>query len=88
MDIRVLQDKIEKCKDMSLSDVNIEEVDDITSIKIDKRKSSNERLLDFLIKVKNPYIFKFNGRLIKIGFSNTSKTADDCLTNVLNSLYR
>ncbi len=39
----------------------LEDVDEITSIKIDRRKPSNERILDFLTKVKNPYIFKVNG---------------------------
>ena len=63
-------------------------VDEITDIKIDKRKSSNERILDFLNKTKNPYIFKVNGTLVRIGFSETSRTADDCLTSVLKNLYR
>ena len=57
-------------------------------IKIDKRKSSEERMLDFLVKVKNPYIFKIKGRLVRIRFSNNGKTADDCLTGVLKNLYR
>ena len=61
---------------------------EITDIKIDKRKSSNERILDFLNKVKNPYIFKVKGKLVRIRFSDTDKTADDCLTNVLKNLYR
>lgn len=39
------------------------------------------------MKVKNSYIFKVDGKLIRISFSNTDKTADDCLTNVLENLY-
>ena len=73
---------------MELSDVSIDDVDDISDIKIDKRKSSEERMLDFLVKVKNPYIFKIKGRLVRIRFSNNGKTADDCLTGVLKNLYR
>ena len=76
------------CKSMSLDDVSLNDVDEITDIKIDKRKSSNERILDFLNKVKNPYIFKVKGKLVRIRFSDTEKTADDCLTNVLKNLYR
>ena len=73
---------------MKLEDVTLDDVDEISSIKIDKRKTSNEKILDFLTKVKNPYIFKVNGRLVKISFSDTDKTDDDCLTNVLKNLYR
>lgn len=53
------------------------------------RELDNERILDFLTKVKNPYIFKVNGKLVRMRFSeNTDLTADDCLTRVLKNLYR
>jgi hypothetical protein len=75
--------------DFDKDDVKLEDVDEITSIKIDRRKPKEERILDFLTKVKNPYIFKVNGKLIRIRFSeNTDLTADDCLTNVLKNLYK
>ena len=88
MKIEELKKKIDECKNMELSDVSIDDVDDISDIKIDKRKSSEERMLDFLVKVKNPYIFNIKGRLVRIRFSNNGKTADDCLTGVLKNLYR
>lgn len=88
MKIEELKKKINECKNMELSDVSIDDVDDISDIKIDKRKSSEERMLDFLVKVKNPYIFKIKGRLVRIRFSNNGKNADDCLTGVLKNLYR
>ena len=87
-DIEALVEKLERCRNMSLDDVTLDDVDEISDIKIDKRKSSNERILDFLNKVKNPYIFKVNGKLVRMRFSDTEKTADDCLTNVLKNLYR
>ncbi len=73
---------------MKLEDVILDDVDEISSIKIDIRKSSNEKILDFIMKVKNPYIFKVNEKLVKISFSDTDKTAEDCLTRVLMNLYR
>ena len=87
-DIKSLERKLEKCKSMSLDDVSLNDVGEITDSKIDKRKSSNGSILDFLNKVKNPYIFKVKGKLVRIRFSDTEKTADDCLTNVLKNLYR
>jgi len=87
-DIHKLKEKIQKCRNQELHDVDPSEVDEISSIKVDKRKSSNERILDFLNTTKNPYIFKVNGRLVKIGFSDSGKTADECLTSVLKSLYK
>ena len=39
-------------------------------------------------KVEKPYVFKVNGYLVQIGFTNNGKTAEDCLTNVLKDLYK
>ena len=83
-----IKEKLEYCRNMKLEDTTLDDVDEISSIKIDKRKSSEERILDFLTKVKNPYIFKVNGKLVKMSFSDTDKTAEECLTNVLMNLYR
>lgn len=88
IDICALQEKIERCKNMKISDVDINDVDELTQIRINRKKSSNERMLDFLVSTKNPYIFKVNGILVRFIFSDSDKTADDCLTNVLKNLYR
>lgn len=88
MKIDKLKEKLKKYENIPLSEININEVDEITDIKVNKRKSSNDRILDFLNTVKNPYVFKHNGKLVRIGFSDTNKTADECLTNVLKNLYR
>ena len=43
--IKELAEKINRCKNIKLEDINPDEVDEISSIKIDRRKSSNERIL-------------------------------------------
>ena len=88
MNYKELKEKLDRCKKIKLEDIDPNDVDEITDIKIDKRKSSNERILDFLNEVKNPYVFKMNGKLVRISFSNTNRTADDCLTRVLEKLYK
>ena len=88
IDLKKIKDKLNKCKNIELNEIDVDEVDEISDLNICKRKSSNDRILDFLCECKNPYIFKVNGKLVKISFSNTNKTADDCLTDVLKNLYR
>lgn len=88
MNTEKIVSKIEKYKDLDLSKINPDDIPDIKEIKIDKRKSSKDRMLDFLNSVENPYVFKINGKLVQIKFSDTNKTAEDCLTNVLKNLYR
>ena len=45
-------------------------------------------ILDFLTQVKNPYVFKVNGKLVRMSFSENGPTADECLTRMLKKLYR
>ena len=85
--IKELAKKLERCRKVKFDDAKLEDVDEITDIKIDRKKTSNERILDFIMKAKNPYIFKVNGKLVRIRFSDTDKTAEECLTNVLKNLY-
>ena len=86
--VQELEEKLKRCKNMKLEDISLDDVDDIKDIKIDRRKSSNERILDFLVKVKNPYVFKINGRLVRMRSTKNGPSADDCLTNMLQNLYR
>ena len=79
---------LEKCRNMKLEDVTLDDVDELGSIKIDRRKLSNEKIIYFLTKVKNHYIFKVNGRLVRMRFSEKGPTADKCLTNMLENLYK
>lgn len=87
-DYKYLKDKLERCKNIDIRTISDNDIDDIKDIKIDRRKPSNERILDFLNKVKNPYVFKINGRIVRMRFSETNLTADDCLTRMLKNLYR
>ena len=85
--IKELEEKLNRCKNIKHEDINPDDVDELSSIKIDRRKSSDERILDFLTQVKNPYVFKVNGKLVRMSFSENGTTADDCLTRVLENLY-
>jgi len=86
--IKKLEEKLERCKNIKLEDINLDDVDEISSIKIDRRKPNNERILDFLTQVKNPYIFKVNGKLVKLEFSDNETNAEEAITNVIKSIYK
>lgn len=83
--IEKLREKLERCKNVSFNDITLDDVDDISTIKISKKKNEYEKILDFVENTKNPYIFKVNGKLVKIEFSNNERKAEDCLTNVLKN---
>ena len=83
-----LKAKLDWCRNMKLSDINPDDVDELSSIKINRRKPKEERILDFISQTKNPYAFKVNGRIVKIEFSNNGRKAEDCIMNVIKSIYR
>jgi len=86
--IKELEEKLKICKDIDLSEVDIDEVDDLNEIRISRRKSKEERIIDFINKAKNPYIFKVNGRLVKLEFTDNGRKAEDAIMNVIKSIYK
>lgn len=86
--IKELEEKLKTCKDIDLSEVDIDEVDDLDKIKISRKKSKEKRIKDFITKTKTPYIFKVNGRLVKIEFTDNGRKAEEAITNIIKSLYK
>ncbi len=86
--LKELEEKLEKCKNIPVNEINLDEIDDLDSIKIDRRKSPNERILDFIANTKNPYAFKVNGKIVKIEFCENDRKAEDAITDVIKDLYR
>ena len=50
-DIDKIIEKVEKYKDMDLTDLNSDDIPDIKELKIDRRKTKEGRVLDFLTRV-------------------------------------
>lgn len=86
--IEEIKEKIERCRNIPIEDINPDDVDDLEDIKISRKKCREERILDFIIATKNPYAFKVNGTLVKISFSNNNRNAKDCINRVIKNLYK
>lgn len=84
----LLEQKLNKYENTDLDKVDRNTVEDISNIKIDTKKSSVERILDFLISYENPYVFKIGDNLVKVQFSNDNIYADNCITNVYKHIYQ
>lgn len=71
--IKELEEKIKICKKIEVYEVNIDDADDLSEIKICRKKSREEEILDFIGETKNPYIFKANGKLVKLEFTDNGQ---------------
>ena len=49
---------------------------------------AKEKIIDFIKSSKNPYMFKCNGKKVKIEFANTNLIAEDSLTKTLKNVYQ
>ena len=53
----------------SILNCNKEDLIDITTISIDRSLSKEERVLEFMRKIKNPYLFKVGDIAVKVVFN-------------------
>lgn len=86
--VKELEEKIKRCKYIEINEVNKDDVDELSGIKISRKRSKEEKILDFISKTKNPYIFKVNDKLVKIEFNDNGTNAEDAIINVIKSLYK
>ena len=57
-----------------------------SSVLLDPSAPREERLRDFIQQIKNPYCYLDGKTVVKISFTNTATTIEDCLENYLRGL--
>ena len=57
-----------------------------SSVRLDPSAPREERLRDFIQQIKNPYCYLDGKTVVKISFTNTATTFEDCLENYLRGL--
>lgn len=85
--IAKLENKIKYYKDIEIDNINNEQIINIDKIKINKKKSSVVRILDFLRYVENPYMIRVNETIVKMQFSNKQIKAEECINQLFYNLY-
>ena len=57
-----------------------------SSVRLDPSAPREERLRDFIQQIKNPYCYLDGKTVVKISFSKTDTTMEDCLEHYLRGL--
>lgn len=65
------------------SDVDIEQLTDIRTIKIDKTHSLEKRQAQYLKQVGNPYLLRRGNMVIKVSFANNGISMEQAFENLL-----
>lgn len=76
----------EQMKKINIRTVDTKTLVDIEKIEIDKTLSKEERMNDFIKKVKNPFCFKCNGMVVKTVYSESGDNLEDKLVELFMTM--
>ena len=88
VNIEELENKIISCSNISIDDVKKEEINDLSEVKISKKKKGYDKILEFIKNVSNPYIFNIDNKIVKIEFTDNGQRAEDRIINIINTMYK
>ena len=78
--------EFEEMKKVDSRTVELNILEDLDKIDVDKSLTKEERLLDFITKIKNPFCFICNGMVVKTSYSNTKDSLEDKLVQLCLSM--
>lgn len=70
---------LEYYKSLKIEDVKLEDLKDISEVKINSDLPVIERILSFMVQIGNPYLFKVGNVPVKVGFSQNGPTLQKSL---------
>ena len=78
--------EFEEMKKVDIRTVELNILEELDKIDVDKSLTKEERLLDFITKIKNPFCFICNGMVVKTSYSNTKDSLEDKLVQLCLSM--
>ena len=72
-----------KMLETDFADVDLEELADISRILIDRGKSREERIRQYLRQTGNPYLVRAGDTMVKIRFANNGTSFEDAFESLL-----
>lgn len=76
---------IESMKQISIKECDKEQLVDLSSIEIDVERSKQERMLDYLRQVKNPYYFKVGDVAVRLVFDESGRSFQECMEELVQA---
>ena len=76
----------------AMRDVDVRKVDpmtlrDIRDVHIDTTLPKQQRMLDFLEQIGNPYCYRHGKYIVKVSFSDTDVTLEESLLSYIRSKF-
>ena len=64
-------------KDNATEPIDIENLVDIRDIKVNQELSVTDKILEFIALSKNPYIFRYGDKVVRVKFADTDITFEE-----------
>lgn len=78
----VLMERLKKMAEVDIREVDKDTLVDIKDVMIHTELQDEERTLDYIRQIKNPYCYLCNGVAVKISFAGKEKL-EDCLVRCM-----
>ncbi len=79
------KEEIEAMKDVDVRTVDINTLRDIRDVKVNTDLPKEERVLDFIRQIGNPYCYRHGKYVVKISFTDTDVTLEQRMLAYLRS---
>ena len=80
---RMTAEEHRKMLETDFADVKLEDLADISRIRIDRGKSREERIRQYLRQTGNPYLVRVGDTMVKIRFANNGISFEDAFESLL-----
>ena len=77
-----LSDQLRRMAQVDIRTVNPDELVEIEDGKISGDLSKEDRVLDYIRQIKNPYCYLYHGIIVKVSFAG-KRRMEDCLKDCL-----
>jgi len=84
---RFTRDQIEAMENIDIRTVDPETLRDIRDVKINANLPKQERILDFIHQIGNPYCYRHGKYIVKVGFTDTDVTLEQRMLAYIRSKY-
>ena len=72
-------------KNVDIRTIRPDTLEHIENVKINTDLPVEERMMEFVRQIKNPYFFRCGKLIVQVEYSDTDKTINDCLKEFIES---
>ena len=72
----ISSDALARMRQQNIKEINKDDLVDIRSVVVDTSLPPEQRMMDYLEKIKNPYCFRCGDAVVSIHFADKGKEAD------------